>query len=924
MTDDAIILETLKFIRREARYKPYVNIIDTLWNDYEIDKQEHLKRELLKKRLINLKMDNSWEFQLTSEGMLAIETGDEKLENDFLNFLASQADVESFMINNFIKPDPKSRNTTNETDEGVIFLKNLKRKGLIDYNDEALAHVNTWFVDGGADPEIKRWFDTLHEPFYVNIIRKSGLQPDLKSQSSKVAELTSDSDDGEDYLDIRDDINAFAKIMAADTFKPPLAVALFGKWGTGKSFFIKKLRDRVTYFSHTGDNMYCSGIAQIHFNAWSYLDSNLWASIVSKILDGLNVYIGANKKADMEVETIKASLMEQLSLNYLEVDRIKKEQEVVINNIQKLIEQKEKLVEGLATKRQELDIDSYSKVVNEVNEKFKIKERIKSAFEANPAITAAGQAIGEIIPEEYLDDPKVALQQVKSTVTYIKIFFSRKKIVSNLLWLITVVLVVYYAPKGLNWLISKIKGSDFTFPPLNAMVRLLGAALPVLHLIKRTYRQLQPLVVSLWKIKGEYDTALKDAEFNFSKEEKKLTAAIAASERQITEIDSLIKEKEKKKVVLEYKKEHALSTEALYHFIAKRTISEDYQQHLGIVSVIRRDFEALSDLFYEHNRENKHQDFLANFDHPLQRIILYIDDLDRCPEDRVVEVLEAVNLLMAFPLFIVVVGVDRRWVKNALLRRYSSQFLEVSEDQIDPSDYLEKIFQVPFHLKMASNRSVRKMIRALSQPSNAFDFEPDAAIYDDDSPIVKDREAANASEKNKDENTSAETTQLAHVKEERLRLSKREIELMEDMSVVLGDNPRAIKRFVNIYQIVRAHEGLTYIANQEEHEFLVLMFLVALYNGRYRKIVQYFVNYMHSYKKEEKPLSIFLQGPEKSPAEVSQLKKELYVALSDNSTYHTLLQVNMATFKTHNTFIQRFSFDEIVIPSIVQSDSDQL
>jgi hypothetical protein len=38
--------------------------------------------------------------------------------------------------------------------------------------------------------------------------------------------------------------------------------------------------------------------------------------------------------------------------------------------------------------------------------------------------------------------------------------------------------------------------------------------------------------------------------------------------------------------------------------------------------------------------------------------VLYIDDLDRCPPRRVVEVLTAMQLLLALPLFVVVVAVD--------------------------------------------------------------------------------------------------------------------------------------------------------------------------------------------------------------------------------------------------------------------------
>ena len=32
---------------------------------------------------------------------------------------------------------------------------------------------------------------------------------------------------------------------------------------------------------------FCSNVVQIPFNAWHYIDDNLWASLVSRIFDGL-------------------------------------------------------------------------------------------------------------------------------------------------------------------------------------------------------------------------------------------------------------------------------------------------------------------------------------------------------------------------------------------------------------------------------------------------------------------------------------------------------------------------------------------------------------------------------------------------------------------------------------------------------------
>jgi len=99
-----------------------------------------------------------------------------RLEYKFLKFLDSnttplteEIDINEFMIANFKKPNPLSPKTINGNDKGVNFLKRLKKEGFIEYDELALSHVNTWFVDGGDDPKIKRWFDTLHEPFYVEL-----------------------------------------------------------------------------------------------------------------------------------------------------------------------------------------------------------------------------------------------------------------------------------------------------------------------------------------------------------------------------------------------------------------------------------------------------------------------------------------------------------------------------------------------------------------------------------------------------------------------------------------------------------------------------------------------------------------------------------------------------------------------------------
>lgn len=82
-------------------------------------------------------------------------------------------------------------------------------------------------------------------------------------------------------------------------------------------------------------------------------------------------------------------------------------------------------------------------------------------------------------------------------------------------------------------------------------------------------------------------------------------------------------------------------------------------------------------------------------------IIILLDDLDRCRPDRIVEVLEAINLMLANLPFIVVMGVDSRVVCKAIAYRYAFMLPNDADDKAKEEygrRYLEKIIQVPFQL----------------------------------------------------------------------------------------------------------------------------------------------------------------------------------------------------------------------------------
>src|SRR5438552_11483015 len=79
--------------------------------------------------------------------------------------------------------------------------------------------------------------------------------------------------------------------------------------------------------------------------------------------------------------------------------------------------------------------------------------------------------------------------------------------------------------------------------------------------------------------------------------------------------------------------------------------------------------------------------------------------LGQVSTEKVVEVLEAVQLLLAFELFVVVVAVDTRWLTSSLESGLTSlQPSHTSADSPTEVDCIEKIFQIPFCVEQWGGR----------------------------------------------------------------------------------------------------------------------------------------------------------------------------------------------------------------------------
>jgi hypothetical protein len=262
----------------------------------------------------------------------------------------------------------------------------------------------------------------------------------------------------------------------------------------------------------------------------------------------------------------------------------------------------------------------------------------------------------------------------------------------------------------------------------------------------------------------------------------------------------------------------------LRYFIAFSPELAEVRKKLGLLATVRRCFETLEQIMREKKQaatpaegraNNATADTAVNLSHvpDVQRIIVYIDDLDRCSEQHVVQVLQAIHLLLAFDLFVVVVAVDARWLHRAVGQVYRGQLAgpdrPAQSDSATVADYLEKIFQLPIWMQPIGNpATVERFVRGIDRPETKLpDREP---LSPDVKPNGQDGSAIAAVDAKPD------PTLLQTEAQRRATMSEPERRALAAMARLAGKSPRGLKRLVNTYRLIRVMRGPTGIVDLEK------------------------------------------------------------------------------------------------------------
>jgi KAP-like P-loop domain-containing protein len=619
----------------------------------------------------------------------------------------------------------------------------------------------------------------------------------------------------DDMVGIRAEVDAFAYLLASRGLKPPLAVGLFGDWGSGKSFFMEAVRKRIEQLTRDPQAVerpqsevpMWKRIIQIEFNAWHYVEGELWASLVDHIFNQLKL---GDKEESTLVEQRRKHWLDKLDHTRAKMARLESKR----NEAERNLRDKEQQAELLRRQR-DSELANLERLRSQAATEIVVE---KSIGEVKKAIAPFLIAIGVPTAEEVFKKLDEARAELKRGHVLLDTLWNDKQHRQGVIGCLVGVPVLVWILSWFNFDAVEAAFGGIS-AALTATLTLLTKATGLVRSRLNVLETVQSKVNDeIAEVQKELQRKINGAEKNISEAEKRLKSVIDEQQTLAENLDTIQKELEQ-----------VTPARVLTDFVAERVGSGDYRKHLGIPALIQQDFRQLAELVAEQNKDilSGEKKELEKSDDCFNRIILYIDDRDRCPDEHVIEVLQAVHLLLAFELFVVVVAVDSRWLSHALTKHFEALVVDRANGQeATPDDYLEKIFQIPFWIQPLGESAKRNIIQGLLRGHLTSVAGQGGEERGGDKPTVgkEEREVL----KTLDPASAPPTLEAAA-----LSITADELRFLDTLAALLGTTPRSTKRFVNLYQLARIIYRLdpnAYVATQPP-DYALLAFVLALGEG---------------------------------------------------------------------------------------------
>jgi hypothetical protein len=583
-----------------------------------------------------------------------------------------------------------------------------------------------------------------------------------------------------DFVNVGPEADAFAYLVASKALVPPLAIGLFGQWGSGKSFLMAKIRHRVAQLTRmaaenpTPELQLWPDVAAVEFNAWHYVETDLWAALLHHIFAVLSP---TARERLSDFNQAKQEATKRLSAEA-------KHAQVADEKLSEAVAEEERRTQDL--REVEAELKQLEEQADGIRRDMLTRSLERSAGRrfGDEAAAAATTVFGED-----LVGAVEAAARVGGSEWWRPWYWTG----TRLLYLIASVAVgpcvallisLAGASKAASWITGLAVGVSGVAAAVTAAVKSLD----------EQHRAAKARVDEL------VDSRIRAAEHKLLKATEDLTNTrygVQAAQQAAEEANARMAD-------VQHEVDHLTPGTRLGAFLSGR--SDDYRKRLTQLTTISEDLRTLA------ARSRAYNEWLAGNPKartagadeqcqlPPNRIVLYIDDLDRCPPKRVVEVLEAVHLLLAFELFVVFVAVDSRWLVSALPQELTPLDPLKSPQPSAPSamDYVEKIFQIPFQVQPLDVAARRRLLRGFMLRSVALSGDAAAEAREYGTLKVTEVQAELV------QTMLTEPGSWLDLDARQLSITPDELSFLESLASLTAPTPRQVKRLVNVCQFVLA------------------------------------------------------------------------------------------------------------------------
>jgi len=514
-----------------------------------------------------------------------------------------------------------------------------------------------------------------------------------------------ETDEGQDRLGVEGEAQAFARLILDRAVQAPLSIGILGDWGSGKSFFIEQIKKQVSALKGQRPEL-LEEVVQIEFNAWHASDANLWASLVTFIFD--EIWAEVSRKPGTE-----AAARDQL---VQEIERARG-----------AVHEAEVQVEAART--------ALSKAEGELDRKRTLLawSTVYRKIGKDELERLAGRA-GWHQPLQTINDVDRAVREVAASGNRLRLVAA--SLTERPFRHVVVPIAVVGAVTGALWLAPAAFPDWYRWEPLKELSRwvttITGAVAAIVAPLRTAGRKVGELASKLTAVRDGYADELGRMK------DQKEAERIREARRELDSAETSVSVAKDRLAELLTQRASLDPARRLGAFLQERVQSTLYRSQQGIISLVHRDFRELSRYMKKLREAAPAQPAPGDASprpadeavgdaavRPFDRIVLYVDDLDRCRPDQVVHMLEAVHLLLALDLFVVVVAVDSRWLTRALEVHYRDLLVATDSRESDglrastPQNYLEKIFQVTYALGPMKPEHVAEYVASLSSSQSA-------------------------------------------------------------------------------------------------------------------------------------------------------------------------------------------------------------